>query len=69
MSDEKVVDGIRSLALERKDKKIATPLTIVNSNLEIRRECYCFFEQELGSAQFYPPCKSGHLIVTSCNRP
>ena len=53
--DERVVDVIRPLALELKEKKIATPLTIVYSNLETCGECYCFFEQELGSAQFYPP--------------
>ena len=53
--EEKLIEVIKPLALELKEKLIATPLTIVYSNLETCGECYSYFEQELGPRQFYPP--------------
>lgn len=53
--EEKLIEVIKPLALELKEKLIATPLTIVYSNLETCGECYSYFEQGLGPRQFYPP--------------
>lgn len=52
--DDKLFTIIKPLAVELKEKLIATPLTIVYSNLETCGECYSFFEQELDRYQFYP---------------
>ena len=46
--------NIKPLAAELKEKLIATPLTIIYSNLETCGECYSLFEQELGKYQYYP---------------
>lgn len=54
--DDKILNVIKPLALELKEKNIATPMTIVYSNLETCGECYSIFDQELGKFQYYPPC-------------
>jgi len=46
--EDKLVNIIKPLEAELKEKLIATPLTIIYSNLETCGECYSLFEQELG---------------------
>lgn len=52
--DDKVLNIIKPLALELKEKLLSTPLTIIYSNLETCGECYSLFEHELGENQYYP---------------
>ena len=59
--DEKLADIIKPFAHELKEKLISTPLTLVYSNLETCGDCYCFFEQELGEHQYYPPGSPPHF--------